>query len=165
MKKTLWALYISIIIVALSAIGYFVYSILSDPVFYHAIEETQVDSKVPLAERIEKWSKVLDEEAEKVSRLNIPAANAHMAELCNSTGFTLADECHSRKFGRNYILVAIWMFRNAAIYADEPPVTERSVDARKFATSAIKGLTNDYNLSESELRQVEVRLEKSLDVK
>lgn len=120
------------------------------------LSETHTDSLVPLAKRIDTWSKVLDQEADRLSRQNTKDANELMADECNSGGFTLADESHRKKWGRNNILVAVWLFRNAELYADEQPHSEEKVKAKAFASSSIQGLIKDYNLTEAELKQVEV---------
>ncbi|HMY52039.1 MAG TPA: hypothetical protein PK671_03770, partial [Candidatus Obscuribacter sp.] len=50
----------------------------------------------------------------------------------------------------------VWLFRNAELYADEQPHSEEKVKAKAFASSSIQGLIKDYNLTEAELKQVEV---------
>ena len=157
----MWALCIALTVICTTAGGFYLFAILSSPIFMQMLSETHADSRVPLAKRIDVWSTVLDQEADRLSRQNTPDANGLMAEKCNSCGWTLVDESQRKRWGRNNILVAVWMFRNAELYADEPPASEAKMHTKAFASNYIQGLIKDYALTEAELKLVEVATYKS----
>ena len=113
------------------------------------------DSPDPLRARLDKWTDVLDREA---ARIDGPKGKIYMAEVCNSAGWTMMDECKHRNFGRNYLLISVWLYGNALMYCDEAPQTESVINARQFATDSIAGMVKEFDITDEEVNQLNGRV-------
>lgn len=155
MKNVWLALSICSAIAVLGILAVYLYSIYFQPVFVRAVCDETVDSKLPIAERIKLWQTALMQQEERIVDLKLTNVKAHMAEICNSSGFTIADEYRRRKLQRNHLLVAIWLYRKALAYSGEATVTDSSLQISKHALNSIKGLTLEYKITDDELKQIE----------
>lgn len=70
----------------------------------------------------------------------------------------MMDECKRRNFGRNYLLISVWLYGNALMYCEEAPQTESVINARKFATDSIAGMVKEFDITDEEVSQLNSRV-------